>query len=285
MIDRLTASDISNTVSMLRSSHKGPIVIVEGITDSRLYGKFVDKDEVEIVIGYSKDNVRRSTAELWSNRRDRSIIGIIDADLDRLNGKRYDPPLFLTDKRDLEAMIVSSPALDDLLTEFADERLLEDFEGRYGRIRDVLARASYPIGLLMYISSRDRIGLNFKEMEYGMFIDPNNLSINIRKMIENVFSASLNKGVGKKELADKIAEEEETLDDPWIAVRGHDVVSILSMGLNESFGSYNSKNMKSGQLSGALRLSFGMNYFEETDIYKDILKWSEKNNFLIWITQ
>jgi hypothetical protein len=285
MIDRLTASDISNTVSMLRSSHKGPIIIVEGITDSRLYGKFVDKDEVEIVIGYSKDNVRRSTTELWGKRRDRSIIGIIDADLDRLNGKKYDPPLFLTDKRDLEAMIISSPALDDLLTEFADEQLLENFENRCGRIRDVLARASYPIGLLMYISSRDRIGLNFKDMEYRMFINTKDLTIDIRKMIENVFSGSLNKGVGKKELADKIAEEEETLDDPWIAVRGHDVVSILSMGLNESFGSYNSKNMKSGQLSGALRLSFGMNYFEDTDIYKDILKWSEKNNFSIWIIQ
>ena len=285
MIDNLTSSDIANNISMIRSSHKGPILVVEGITDSRLYNKFIDRDEVKVVVGHSKDNVKRSISEVWGRKRDRSIIGIIDADLDRLCSKRYDPPLFLTDKRDLETMILSSPALDDVLTEFADRDLLMDFERDHGNIRDVLARCAYPIGLLMYISSRDRIGLSFKDIDYRFFINGRTLSADIRKMVEEIFSISLNKGIGKKELMDLISEEEEVLDDPWIAVRGHDAVNILAIGLNNAFGSYNSKNMKSGELSGALRLSYNMDYFEDTTIYKDILRWSERNNFTIWINQ
>ena len=285
MIDNLTSSDIANNIHMIRSAHRGPILVVEGVTDSRLYGKFVDRDDVKIIIAHSKDNVRRSVATIWGRTKDRSIIGILDADLDRMSGKKYDPPLFVTDKRDLETMMLSSPALEDVLSEYADNDLLERFEDTHGNVRDVLARSAYPIGLLMFISSRDRLGLSFKDIEYRYFVNNKTLGIDVRKMIDEIFSASINKGIGKKELMDLISEEEEILDDPWTAVRGHDAVHILSIGLTDIFGSYNSKNIRSGELSGSLRLGFNMEYFRDTDIFKDILKWSERNNFVVWITQ
>jgi hypothetical protein len=285
MINDLTASDIANSISMLRSSHKGPIIVVEGITDFRLYGKFIDKDEVKIVMAYSKDNVRRSVAEVWGARNDKKTIGIMDADLDRLFGRTYGPPIFLTDKRDLESMIMSTGALGDVLTEYADPELLDGFEEKYGETGDVLARSVYPIGLLMFISAKENMGLNFKNIDHSVFINRKTLAIDIRKMIDEVFSQSMNKGFSKKELADKIYEEEEILNDPWIAVRGHDAVSVLTIGLSETFGSYNSKGIKSGQVSGALRLAFGIDYFGDTHIYKDTLKWAEKNNFVIWLIQ
>ncbi|MCL2033084.1 MAG: DUF4435 domain-containing protein [Methanomassiliicoccaceae archaeon] len=285
MIDDLTCADIANSISMLRSSHKGPIMVVEGITDSRLFGKFIDKDEVKIITAYSKDNVRKSVGEVWGARGDKRVIGILDADLDRLCRKTYNPPIFVTDKRDMETMILSTGALDDVLTEYADPELLNSFEENYGKAEDVLARSSYPIGLFMFISARERLGLSFKNMDYSSFINKKTLSIDIRKMIEDVFSQSVNICIGKKEIADMIAEEEEVLDDPWIAVRGHDVVSVLALALSETFGSYNSKDIKYGQVSGSLRLAFGFGYFKETDLYKDTMKWSQRHNYILWITQ
>ncbi|MDR1690940.1 MAG: DUF4435 domain-containing protein [Candidatus Methanoplasma sp.] len=285
MIDNLTSADVANNISMLRSAHKGPIVVVEGVTDCRLYSKFIDRGEVKIVSAYSKDNVRRSVTEVWGRRNDKKIIGILDADIDRLCRKTYRPPIFITDKRDLETMIMSTGALDAVLAEYSDLDLLEAFENEHGAVRDVLARSTYPIGLLMFISSRDRLGLNFKNMDHLYFINRKTLAIDIRKMIDEVFSQSMNKSHSKKELADLISEEEELLDDPWIAARGHDAVSVLSIGLSEIFGSYNSRGMKDGQLSGALRLAFGLDYFESTDLYKETTEWSRKNNFTLWITQ
>ncbi len=285
MIDNLSSADIANNISMLRSSHKGPIIVVEGVTDCRLYGKFVDKDDVKVISAFSKDNVRRAVTEVWGRRMDRKVIGILDADIDRLCGKTYNPPIFLSDKRDLETMIMSTGALEDVLTEYADPELLDSFEDRYGEVRDVLARSTYPIGLLMFISSRERMGLNFKNIDHSYFINRKTLAIDIRKMIDEVFSQSINKGIGKKELADMISEEEEVLNDPWIAVRGHDAVAVLVIGLSETFGSYNSKGIKSGQLSGSLRLAFGNDYFKETDLFKDTSAWAEKNNFTLWVIQ
>jgi len=285
MRDNLTSADIANSISMLRSSHKGPILVVEGVTDCRLFGKFVDRDEVKIVPAFSKDNVRRSVSEVWGARRDTKVVGIVDADLDRLCKKTYHPPIFLSDKRDMETMILSSGALYDVLSEYADPELLEKFEQNHGRTGDAIARATYPVGLLMFISSRERLGLSFKNLDYSAFISKKTLAIDIRRMIEEVFSQSINIGVGKKELADKISEEEEVLDDPWIAVRGHDAVSVLAIGLAETFGAYNGRDLKAGQVSGALRLSYNFGYFEDTDLYKNTVKWSKKNNFVLWITQ
>lgn len=285
MISDLTSVDIANSVSMLRSSHKGPILVVEGVTDSRLYGKFIDKDEVRMVIAHSKDNVRRSVSEVWGARNDKKVMGIMDADLDRLFGKKYHPPIFFCDKRDLESMMLSSGALDDVLAEYAEWELLEKFEEKYGKISDVLARSAYPIGLLMFVSARDNVGLSFKDLDHSSFINKRTLEIDTMKMISVIFAQSLNKGIGKSILADKISEEEETLDDPWNAVRGHDAVSVLAIGLSETFGSYNCKSIKEGQVNGALRLAFGLEYFKETELYRDTKKWSEKNDFVLWITQ
>ncbi|AIZ56569.1 hypothetical protein Mpt1_c06840 [Candidatus Methanoplasma termitum] len=285
MINDLTSFDIANTVSMLRSSHKGPIVVVEGVTDSRLFGKFIDRDDVKIIIAHSKDNVRRSVAEVWGKRNDKKVIGIVDADIDRLLGMTVNPPIFFSDKRDLEAMMMSSGALDDLLAEYSEPEQIEKFEEKYGSIREVIARSSYPIGLLMFISMTEGIGLYFKDMDYSYFINKKTLAIDIMKMINSVFAQSVNKSIGKKDLADKIFEREELLDDPWIAVRGHDAVAILTIGLQNAFGSYNCLGIKDGQVSGALRLAFGLDYFEDTDLYKDTVKWSARNGFVLWINQ
>jgi hypothetical protein len=285
MRDNLTSADIANSISMLRSSHKGQILVVEGVTDVRLFCKFIDRSEVKIVPAFSKDNVRRSVSEVWGNRGDKKVIGIVDADLDRLYKKTYLPPMFLSDKRDMETMIMSTRALDDVLSEFSDPVLLGSFEDKHGKVSDVLTRATYPVGLLMFISSRERMGLSFKNLEYSNFINKNTLAIDIRKMIDEVFTLSINIGTGKRELADMIAEEEEILNDPWIAVRGHDAVSVLAIALAETFGSYNSKDIKSGQVSGALRLAFNFSYFEETDLFKDTMKWAQRNNFVLWVTQ
>ena len=285
MIGELTYSDIANTISMTRSYHKGPIIVVEGVTDSRLFGKFISRSEVKIIVAYSKDNVRKSVSEVWGVRKDRGVIGIIDADLDRLFGKKISPPIFFTDKRDMETMIMSTRALDDVLAEYSDTEELDAFEEKYGKIGDVLARSAYPIGLFMFISARENYGFSFKNIDYASFISRKTLAIDMPRMIEEVFRNSLNKGVGKKDLADMISEEEEILDDPWIAVRGHDVVSILAIGLSEAFGSYNSKHIDYGQVSGALRLAFGIDYFKDTDLYKDTVRWSRVNNLILWVTQ
>ncbi|MDR0523772.1 MAG: DUF4435 domain-containing protein [Candidatus Methanoplasma sp.] len=283
MRDKLTASDIANAVSMTRSAHKGPIIVVEGVTDCRLYGKFA-ADGVRIVLAFSRDSVEKAVAEARS-RGDLGVIGIMDADLDRLRGRRRSPPLFCPDGRDLEAMIMSSRALEDVLSEYADGERLEAFEARYGSARDALARASYPLGLLMLVSARDGLGLSFRDVDHSRFVDPRSLAADMGAMIDEVFSRSSQRAAGKAGLIERVEAEEELLDDPWDAIRGHDAVSVLLIGLSGAFGAYNCRSLGEGQLAGALRLAFGWEYFRETALYRDTRAWADAAGAALWVTR
>ena len=162
MREFLTTEDICNELSMERTVFDGAFLIVEGITDSRLFGKFVDRGEVNIVIAHSKDNVRGVVKEMSGRRRDRKTLGIMDPDLERLRGRHARPPLFHTDCRDMEMMAIRSNALDDVISEYGDPEKVDRFEERFGPIRDALVSSSYPIGLLMFISQERGLNLSFK---------------------------------------------------------------------------------------------------------------------------
>ena len=43
MRDLLTYDDICNEISMERTVNDGAYLLVEGVTDSRIYGKFLDR--------------------------------------------------------------------------------------------------------------------------------------------------------------------------------------------------------------------------------------------------
>ncbi len=277
----LKPEDIANEISMLSSVDGGAILAVEGVTDSRLYGKFL-YDNVKIVVGHSKSNVRRAVDECWNNRDIKNVVGIVDADLDRIVGRKRTPPIFSTDQRDLETMLLSSPALDDILTEYADNDALEAFTEEYGPVYEAILSACYPIGLMMYVSEKYKLSLNFRDLDFKLLLDSRSLQMDEEKLLDEIVKCTAGRCIDRKELG-RIYRNEACRDhDPIDYARGHDAVEVLLVGLKHNFGSFNSWNLKTGELSGALRLAFSDRYFSVTTLYKKTLNWSRKNFFRLW---
>lgn len=283
MRDLLTPADVANEISMLISSGQNAVLAVEGITDSRLYSKFCNNDHVMIVVAHSKSNVRRAVDECWNKRNLNTVIGIVDADLDRIRGKKRTPPVFNTDYRDLEIMMLASPAIDDLLAEYADPVALDTFTEEYGPVFDAVISACYPIGLMMYISEKYKLSLNFRDLKFDNFIDARSLGIDLDELLAEIIYCTKGSCISKKELL-KIAKSEISRDhDPLDYARGHDAVDVLLIGLKANFGSFNAKNLKSGELSGAIRLAFSDTYFARTNLYSRTCKWSKEHGFQLWL--
>ena len=282
MREYITSDDICNQISMERSVFSGTFLVVEGVTDERLFEKFIDKDSVRIIEAHSKDNVRHSVKDMYSVRRDQRVIGIVDPDLDRLRGRRVKPPLFHTDCRDMEMMVLRSNALQDVLDEYCDRELLAKFTETVGPVRDALVSASYPIGLLMYVSQTEGLNLSFKDLDFERFINPRTLSLNASSMVDEVVFNSKNCRMGRKALLSRLEREAEGLEDQWDAARGHDTVNILLIALRKNFGSFNSRGLNEGELGGALRLAFSDRCFEETQLYRDTMEWSAGNGVTLW---
>lgn len=278
----LTSSDISNTASMLRTGFDGTILVVEGVTDSRLYSKFTNRKEVRILIAHSKDKVRTSVNELYNRRGERRVVGIIDSDLDRLKHNRAKGPVFMTDYRDAEAMILNSEALDDVLSEYGDPTLIEEFEGKFGKVRERVMKGAYPVGLLMYTSERNGLGLSFKSLDFRRFINKRNLDCDASEMVrESIYNTNSDRISHKYALRLLTAEMENGYEMSEVC-RGHDLVKVLLIGLRDVFGADNAKGLREGELGGALRLAYDDGVFSATQLYRDTTDWCEEIGTPLW---
>lgn len=280
MRDRINANDIANSVMMLRSAFKGTIVIVEGSTDSRLYGKFLDEENTETVIAHCRQNVYNSVKEVSKRRGDERLIGIIDSDLDHMNGIKRSPPLFQTDARDSEGMLFLSKAFDDVLFEYADKERLDDFRRRHGNPKDAIYSACYPIGILMMISSRDGLNLSFKDLVFEHFLDRRSLKCDIRRMCEHILDRSNGAWISLSKLVGLVFDEPKM--DPVIACRGHDIADVFAFALREIFGGYNARTINGYQVAGAMRIAYDREDFDKTVLYATSDAWASGKDMPLW---
>lgn len=282
MREYLSPIDIANTVMMLKTAFKGTVVVVEGITDRRLYGKFFDPDNTEVVIAHSKDNVGSAVKIVFNERGYRSVIGIIDADLDYLLDKKRSAPLFTTDTRDNEMLMLRSGALEDVIAEYGNENSIEKFTESYGEVRDVVLDSCYPVGIMMYVSEKENMGLSFKDLDFNYFIDRRSLRCDLRKMVEAIVNNTNGRTVGGKRIYASLEKELQNERDPWIVCRGHDAMAVLAIALRYTFGGYNSKYIDDNAVAGSFRLAFDSKDMIATELYRKTKEWCDSNDLALW---
>ena len=279
ILQSLTADDVANEISMTRSVFKGTYVVVEGTTDVRLYGKF-KSENTKIIAACSKTNVKNAVSEC-RRRSDRAVIGIVDRDIDGMLGKSSQEPIFETDRHDMESTLMCTSALDGVLAEYGDAELLKRYSGVEG-VRDRVGRAAAPICLLMYISRRRGMSLSFKDLDHGLFVNRKSLTTDVRRMVEEVYSHSMAQIYDAQHASDMVKELLKETEDVWDAVRGHDAVSILTIGLKNAFGAYNAKGLNDNAVSGALRLAYSEKEFAASELCKKSSAYAAKTGIPLW---
>ena len=188
----------------------------------------------------------------------------------------------MTDCRDAESMMIISDALDDVLAEYGDQDKLALFEEKFGDIRDRIMKGAYPVGLLMYVSERNGLGLSFKSLDFKAFIDSRNLECDIRAMIKESIANTNSERTSAKYTSRLLSAEMEKNHDMKEVCRGHDLVKVLLVGLRDNFGGSNAKHLREGELGGALRLAYDDDVFVKTQLYKDTKEWCEEVGTPLW---
>lgn len=282
----LNATRLITKLKMLRSGKKEKsFIVVEGVTDLRLYSKFVDDALCNIIIADSKQNVKACIVAC-NEESIEGIIGIVDADFSRLEKTEEEiPNLFMTDTHDLECMLLNSPAYEDIVKEYVNINKYARFEGRsQDRVRNILLKNAAVIGYLRWCSLQENLGLNFSMLEFNLFINPHTLELNIENLIKQVLvrSRKIN-AIEVEDLVNKVNTLSLKEEDLWQICCGHDLIEILAIGFVNIFGDYNAKNLFAGQLEGSFRLAYTRSYFEMTALYKRLIAWQNSNNhFMIF---
>ena len=280
MREYLSSNDICNQMSMMRTVFDGVFLIVEGVTDHRLFEKFVDKESVRIVQAHSKDKVRSTVRDMNGRRSDKKVIGIMDPDLELVNGRKVIPPLFYTDCRDMEMMLIHSNAFDDLIDEYAEREKVENAGFDTESLRQAIVKASSNVGKLMKVSADNRYNLCFKDLDFRRFINPRTVECDIRALVNAVIDNTIVRKVEREALLAAFCEEPD--HDPWSIARGHDTVDVILCVLKGSIGAFNSRYLNEGELSGSLRLAFSDDDFEDTALYRSTEDWSGRTGNPLW---
>ena len=271
----LTPHDIANTVRMMRPQYTGSVVIVEGDSDARVYGRFIDDIRCRIVPAHGKSNVLIAMGLLDRNRT-RGILAIIDCDFSHLDGiEESSANIMTTDTHDLETMIIKSKALDIVMAEFGSKSRAR----RVGAsIRDMLLEATVPIGYLRWVSSKNQenLGVSFRDIPYPKVIKTDEMSMeaNIDAIITEAKARSQHVPFDDGELKAKVTSLLESQPhDPWHVCRGHDMIHILAIGFNEVFGNRQAKRATYEQIDKIMRIAYDITEFAKSNLCSLLREW------------
>lgn len=278
----LTSKRLMTKLGMLRSGKKRKtLVVVEGITDYRVYKKLFNLECCEVIIGENKENVVEAI-KLCEKAHLEGIIGIVDADFwhMQLENKSISSQLFVTDAHDLECMLLCSRAFEDVFLEYGDDGKRAKLERMIQEklVLWMLKNVSL-IGYLRKISLDRNLELRFSELNFEKFMDMNRLEIQVEPMIQEIlFHSRKHHQYKVKQITGWLYEEIKQVKDHrsdvlWQICCGHDLMEWLTLGFINRFGNYNAKKLSSGQLEGSFRLTYHRDLFAETNLYKDLQEW------------
>lgn len=119
--------------------------------------------------------------------------------------------------------------------------------------------------------------MNFKNLEFGKFIDKKTLKLDEVKLVEQIKNKSQAFTLKTEELQKRIKSQSNDSHDPWQVCCGHHLVKILSIGLQDAIGSMPAQQVAADNLERDLRLAYESSYFRETQIYASIGCWESDN--------
>jgi hypothetical protein len=282
--DCATKDTIATNIKSLREYYEErqqniSFVIYEGSLDSRVYSRMLDKSKCFGISARGKD-MALSALEILEAENIQGIFSIVDLDFELCGITSYSSQnVILTDFHDLEVMLLMSTSLDKVLDEYGSKLKIELFEKDMKQtVINQLLTLGLPLGYLRFISLRNQINLNFDGIIYSKFIDRSKFSINIKQLVKVVKDKSNMHKLDENGLCSEIsALIEQKLYSPLHVCCGHDLVSILSIGLQSILGSNSSGIVAPEMLEKALRIGYESTDFHQTNLYKKVLAWELLN--------
>ncbi len=267
-----TPDDLLAELVMASTNHSGPMVIVEGSTDERFLRLRTDPS-VYFTIANGRSVCVALIHLLNSAPRPFYYLAIIDEDYHWLAPESADN-LVLTDTRDLESMLMRTPALDAVLVELGDPELIGEFVRTTGSsIGDaLLARAIFfgrlrTLGFIKGTVSLDAMKpARFARKDWTYDHDA-------------CADYCVQVGLAESREALLLHASQLTAPSEWNFARGHDLVDILLGGLLTRLGG---RACNKPTLESLLRQSLQRADFEKTDLYRRVSAWETAHSCRIW---
>ena len=264
---------IASEVKMMRVDHPGAFLVVEGVADMRFW-RPRQYEACELVNGEGKRNVIGGVQRL-DRERFGGVLGVVDDDCDSLMGIDVGTRnVVRTDVHDLECLLCRSSALEMVLAEYGDESKIRRFEMNAGTdVRGALLERALVFGRLRFAALRDGLDIDNSAIRVQRFVDRGTWTVDAEGLVRAVVKdgSPHDEGVVERCVA------RLPVVDPWRVARGHDMVSILRLGLRRVLGDLPA-SVGDGQISRILRAGMASDELRATNLWAHMRAWETGNH-------
>lgn len=289
----ITPERTANAI-MQDTQFNGYYLIVEGNKDVKLYGKFINESNIKITPAFGNEKVKK-VLEILDERGFEKRVGIIDSDFQKILNITEDiGGLFITDEHDIEVMIIKTKALENVLNVYCSSQKIKEFEKNKGTtIREALLSLGKEIGYLKLANKVYDLGLVFKpknvdgkQIKYNKFICEKTFNfLGAENLIDATINYSRNRSDSLKEkeiITEKFIEISEQELDLMQLVNGHDLSNFLYILMKKILKSRSRMLNDFNCIEDSLILAYEFSYFQETDLFTQIVNWSKEKNVQIF---
>lgn len=276
---------VRNIINLLKDSHKGSFLIVEGPSDTRVYKKFVDAKKCIVLPAYGKPNIHNLIRKEGFGARE-EVLFIVDLDCDKINDDMNTANnLFFTDCHDRECEILRSKDFEGYLkwANFCEHCKMEISE-----LKKTILEECKLIGFLRCYSEKNNLGLPFDDViesdEDLGYLLTKEISIDFEKIVNKLKNHPKTTEESKTKLNDIPALRAE-LDTPeissrnlWIVCNGHDMTKFICLFLKRKFDFPAFQNINSAKFEFDLEKIYSEGEFMKTKLYQNIRKWEETHS-------
>lgn len=273
----ISAHSLANEIRLKRQSFHGAFLLVEGHADAVFFkDRIAENCEIIVTRGRKK---ALDTVQILATNGVLGFVAVIDADYGFIFGETIDHTrVLLYDHRDLEMMLLISPAFDKVLAEYGSESKIGKLESTTGRSTlEMVIGGTRALGSLRVVSFREQLGLRFDGLRFSGFMDEKTLAIDLGKMVDTVLNHSQAHTL-KRETVDRLRMELDSEGHLDVAIcAGHDAIQILALGLRKAIGNQASTVSNEEAIERAFRLAYESEYFLRTALYQSIRLWESRN--------
>lgn len=260
-------------IIMQRQVFKGSFLLVEGVDDRKFWSVYTVKDECELVDCGGKNNLVPAIEKI-DKKKLLGVLGIADDDFDYLENTRVQSKnLLYTEQHDLECLLFQANSLEKILAEYGELKRIKQFESTHGcTVQDALLAYGLIWGRLRWLCKRNHKAIKFERFKPANYFDETTWQLDKDELYKN-FIAQYQADLTLAELETELAKLPTA--DPWNICQGHDLISILVIGLKQVLGS--NKKIGVDHIAAILRQGFEVETLCNTQLANDIIKWENNN--------
>ena len=282
--EEITGATIANQIRLERAAHSGSFLLVEGADDCKLFEAFCDLDQCSIVVCLGKENLIVALGILASASF-QGAMGFADRDYSDIIGyPEHTGDLIYSDGNNVEIMILSSPAIENVMREFGSaNKVSAAIENTVKTLAELIFEAAAPVGSLRFVSQREQWNLKFEDMNYK-FCGNQSYECNILEYTRHVLGRSdIQVEIDPPDCVEMINQVLVEQTPAHSLCNGHDCVRVLGRALKSALGTTNQFDSEKGAktLSKIVRLAYEYEFFTQTLAFRGFRDWESKTGYQV----